>query len=84
MSKLNLEGIGQAIDFHTYHGSDSDEIPPSSLETLVKEDELQPAQLISPMSGRDRDNMTIDEHGVLSEPSDYIYIDWIHLVYPNI
>ena len=74
VSKLNLEAIGQAISFYIASSSDPDEVPPSTLEELVERQSLQPALLISPMSGRDRDKITIDERGVLSEPSDYVYI----------
>lgn len=74
VSKYNLEAIGQAMSFHMPTDNNPDVEPPSSLEQLVADDFLPPAALISPMSGRDRDKVTVDEHGVMSAPSDYIYI----------
>ncbi len=73
-SKGCLEAIGQAIFYHIDASSNPDVTPPSTLEQLIEEQSLQPQHLISGMSGRDPHKVTIDEHGVLSEPSDYIYI----------
>lgn len=66
-SAANLNGIGKAIMLYK---ADNDDQPPPDLETLVKENIIGPKTLISPTSGRE---MPVDEHGMPTAKSDYVY-----------
>lgn len=72
-SEQNLEAIHTGIQSYTMDSDDQD-TPPASFEELLREGHLEPSRLISRMSGRDPEKARADENGVLSEPSDYVYI----------
>lgn len=72
ISQRNLAGIGVAI-----YGCLREDVVPPSLKSLTEQGlsiGLNPKALISPMSGRNPDEVKTDENGMPIGPIDYVYI----------